>query len=41
MMIGDMDILRLMDYVQLLEEEKLRDREEFNNKRHNKGNEFG
>ncbi|KAG5584580.1 hypothetical protein H5410_045014 [Solanum commersonii] len=39
MLIGDMDILRLMVYVQQVEEEKLRDRKEFKNKRAKTGNE--
>ncbi|XP_049370631.1 uncharacterized protein LOC125835557 [Solanum verrucosum] len=33
MLIGDIDITRLMVYVQQVEEEKLRDREEFRNKK--------
>ncbi|KAK4727145.1 hypothetical protein R3W88_032062 [Solanum pinnatisectum] len=33
MLIGDMDLARLMVYVQQVEEEKLRDREEFRNKK--------
>uniref|UniRef100_M1D894 Gag-pol polyprotein n=1 Tax=Solanum tuberosum TaxID=4113 RepID=M1D894_SOLTU len=41
MLIGDMDISRLMVYVQKVEEEKLRDMEEFKNKRAKTGNESG
>ncbi|KAK4706720.1 hypothetical protein R3W88_033732 [Solanum pinnatisectum] len=42
MMIGDMDIARLMIHVQQVEEDKLRDREEFKNKRaKTSGNESG
>ena len=33
MLVGDMDKARLMIHVQRVEEEKLRDREEFKNKR--------
>ena len=39
MLIGDMDIARLMVYVQQVKEEKLRNREEFRNKRAKTGNE--
>ncbi|WMV09497.1 hypothetical protein MTR67_002882 [Solanum verrucosum] len=41
MPIGDMDITRLMIYVQQVEEDKLRNSEEFQNKRAKRGNEFG
>ena len=41
MLIGDMEISRLMVYVQQAEEEKLRDKEEFKNKRAKTGNESG
>ncbi|KAH0706733.1 hypothetical protein KY289_011809 [Solanum tuberosum] len=41
MLIEDMDISRLMVYVQQVVEEKLRDREEFKNKRAKIGNESG
>ena len=40
-LIGDMEISRLMVYVQHVEEEKLRDREELRNKKAKIGNEFG
>ena len=33
MLIGDMDIARIMIHVQQVDEDKLRDREEFKNKR--------
>ncbi|KAH0641167.1 hypothetical protein KY285_037753 [Solanum tuberosum] len=41
MLISDMDISRLMVYVQQFEKEKRRDREEFKNKRAKTGNESG
>uniref|UniRef100_M1D8M1 Gag-pol protein n=1 Tax=Solanum tuberosum TaxID=4113 RepID=M1D8M1_SOLTU len=40
-LIGDMDISRWMDYVQQVQEEKLRDREEFKNKGAKIGNQSG
>ncbi len=41
MLIGDIDIARRMIHVQQVEEEKLRDREEFRNKKAKTGNESG
>ena len=40
-LIGDMDISKLMINVHQVEEKKLRDKEEFKNKRGKKGNESG
>ena len=40
-MIGDMDISRPMFYVQQVEEEKLRDKEEYRNKKAKTRNEVG
>ena len=39
MFIGDMYILRLMVYVQKIEEEKVKDREDYRNKKDKSGNE--
>ena len=39
MLIGDMDISKSMVYVQQVEEEKLRDREKYTNKKAKTGNE--
>ena len=41
MLLGDMDISRLMVFVQQNEQEKLRDREEYTRKISMTGNEFG
>ena len=41
MLIGDMDILRLMVYVQKVKEEKLNDKEEYKSKKAKIGNDFG
>ncbi|XP_069150812.1 uncharacterized protein [Solanum lycopersicum] len=41
MLIGDIDISRLMEYVQQVEEDKLKDREEYCNKKAKTGNECG
>lgn len=41
MLIGDIDISSLIVYGQQVEEEKLSNREEFNNKREKAGNEYG
>ena len=41
MFIGKMDISRLMVYVQQVEKEKLRDREQYGNKKAKTGNEAG
>ena len=41
MLMNDMDISRMMVYVQKLVEGKLRDREEYRNKKAKTGNEFG
>ena len=41
MLFGDMDIARLLVYVHKVEDEKLRYRKEFRNKRSNKCNQYG